>query len=85
MTYPQIAVNDINKHASIIEGLARTAELICRFAIVEKLYLQSTSEAAKELERTVVKLYSGILGYLSKARRYLEQGTARIHALSAKV
>ncbi|KAH7119554.1 hypothetical protein B0J11DRAFT_582082 [Dendryphion nanum] len=73
----QIVVNDINKHASIVEGLARIAELICRFAIVENLYLQGTSEAAKELERTVVKLYSGILGYLSKARRYLEQGTAQ--------
>ena len=73
---PQIAVNDSNQLVSVIEGLAQTAELICRYAITEDLYLQNKSEATKELERALVKLYADILTYLSKAKQYVEQGTA---------
>jgi hypothetical protein len=60
----------------VIEGLAQTAELISRYAITEGLYLQNKSEATKELERALVKLYADILIYLSKAKQYVEQGTA---------
>ncbi|OCL07799.1 hypothetical protein AOQ84DRAFT_389280 [Glonium stellatum] len=73
----QIAVNDSNKLGLVVEGLARIAELICRLTVTEALYLQGTSKAVKELERAVVKLYANILGYLSKAKQYLEQGTAK--------
>jgi hypothetical protein len=83
LTCLQIVVSDIHRHASVVEGLARIAELICRFAVVEDLYLQGTSKAAQELDRAVVKLYSSILGYLSKARQYLEQGTASTHTISS--
>lgn len=73
----QIAVNDYNKYAAVVEGLSWLAELICRYAIVENLYPQSTSEAAAELERALVKLYAAILIYLSKAKHYIEQGSAK--------
>ena len=67
-----------------MEDLARIAELICRFALTEELYLQGTSNAAKELEKAVVKLYAHILGFLSKAKQYLEQGTIGIYMLPMK-
>ncbi|KAF2194322.1 hypothetical protein K469DRAFT_783362 [Zopfia rhizophila CBS 207.26] len=73
----QIAVNDTNKLSLVVEGLAWIAELICRYAVIEALYLQGASKAAKSLERAVVKLYANILGYLSKAKQYLKQGTAK--------
>ncbi|KAF2682392.1 hypothetical protein K458DRAFT_390882 [Lentithecium fluviatile CBS 122367] len=73
LTHLLIAVNDINKYALVVEDLARIAELICRFALTEDLYLHGTSKAVEELERAVVKLYASILGYLSKAKQYLEQ------------
>lgn len=77
----QIAVNDYNKFAAVVEGFSWLAELICRYAVVENLYPQSTSEAAAELERALVKLYAAILTYLSKAKHYLEQGSAsRTHS-----
>jgi hypothetical protein len=69
-----VAVNDTNKHASIVEGLARVAELICRFAITEDLYLHGTSNAVEELERAMVNLYASVLVYLSRGKQYLEQG-----------
>jgi predicted metal-binding transcription factor (methanogenesis marker protein 9) len=75
LTYLQLAVNDISKYASVTEDLARIAELICRFALTEELYLHGTSKAVEELEKAVVKLYAHILGFLSTAKQYLEQGT----------
>jgi hypothetical protein len=60
----------------VIEGLAQIAELICRYAVMEALYIYDASKAATKLERAVVKLYASILGYLAKARQYFEQGTA---------
>lgn len=58
------------------------AELIYRFALIEDLYFQSSSDAIEELERTVVKLYTRILSYLLMAKKYLEQGTASTYTLS---
>ncbi|KAI9683264.1 MAG: hypothetical protein M1822_006129 [Bathelium mastoideum] len=71
----QIAVNDTNKFASVIEGLAQIAQFICRYAIIEALYLPGKTDAIKQLEIAVVKLYASILSYLSMAKQYLEQGT----------
>ncbi|RYP43836.1 hypothetical protein DL768_009643 [Monosporascus sp. mg162] len=75
----QIAVDDYNKFAAVIEGVSWMAELICHHTIVEKLYSRSPSEAIEaieELERALVKLYAAILTYLSKAKYYLEKGSA---------
>jgi hypothetical protein len=63
----QIAVNDYNKFAFVIEGAALIAEIICRYAIFEELYLQSTSPATNELKRALVQSYAAMLIYLSKA------------------
>lgn len=73
----QIVVNDSNKLSAVVEGLARIAECICRYAVIEGFYIQRTTEATRELERTLVKLYTAILVYLSKAKHYLEQGMAK--------
>lgn len=82
LTYLQIAVNDIGKYASVVEDLARIAELICRLALTEELYLQGTSKATKELELAVVKLYARTLAFLSTAKQYLEQGTVSTYTVS---
>ena len=57
----------------MVEGLACMAELICRHAVLEDLYLRQTSKAAEELQRALVTLYAAVLIYLIKAKRYLEQ------------
>jgi hypothetical protein len=76
LKHEQIVTNDTHKLALVIEGLAWIAELICRYAVIEALYIQSASRADQGLERAVVKLYASILGYLSRANQYFEQGTA---------
>ena len=60
----------------MIEGVASIAELICRYAIVQKYYPQSASTADDELERALIKLYAAIMVYLSKAKSYFNQNSA---------
>ena len=82
LRHPQVAASDSHRLALVIEGLARIAELICRYAVTEALYIQGASKADEGLKRAVVKLYADILGYLSKAKQYFEQGTASQCSLS---
>ena len=68
-------MNDYHKFGVVLEGVAWIAELICYSAVVERLYLGSSSKAADELERGLVKLYASILKYLAKAKRYFEMSS----------
>jgi hypothetical protein len=72
----QIAVNDINQFAFVVENMTVIAQLIARYALFENLYLQQNTPAARELEKTVVQLYARVLIYLSKSKSYLEQNSA---------
>ncbi len=60
----------------MIEGAASIAEIICRYAIFEDVYLQSTSPATDELTRALVQLYAAVMIYLSKAKSYVDQNSA---------
>jgi hypothetical protein len=69
-------VNDFVKFSFVMEGAALIAEMICRYAIFEDVYIQSVSPADHELERALVHFYAAILVYLSKAKSYFEENTA---------
>jgi hypothetical protein len=60
----------------VIESATSIAELICRYAVFEEVYLLSPSPARDELERALIKLYAAILTYLAKAKSYFEQNSA---------
>lgn len=72
----QIAVNDINQFAFVVENMTVMAHLIARYALFENLYLRQDTPAARELEKMVVQLYSRVLIYLSKSKSYLKQNSA---------
>src|SRR5205814_10309464 len=59
-----------------LEGMERTAYLVSRYAIFEELYLHNQLSSFDGLERALVELYTTVLLYLSKARRYYDQNTA---------
>src|SRR5437763_17186895 len=59
----------------MIEGLEHVSNLIARYAIVEHLYLQTASAISSELLESIIRLYTAILSYLSKASRYYNLGT----------
>jgi hypothetical protein len=62
-----------------MEGVERISSLITRCDILERLYLlpmTALALAREQLEKSIIKLYSAMLKYLSKARRYYSQNTA---------
>ncbi|RDW66000.1 hypothetical protein BP6252_09635 [Coleophoma cylindrospora] len=63
----QIAVDNPQTLGAIAEGVELVSNLIARGAALEMLYLQRPSVAETELTRILVKLYSTVLVYLSKA------------------
>lgn len=69
-------VNDTKKLELVIEGLTWISELVCRYTIVEALYIHNASAAHKELEEAIVKLYAKIVSHLSYTMKYFGQGTA---------
>jgi hypothetical protein len=80
----QIAVNDFEKFDFVVESATSLAEIVCRYAIFEVVYLQSSSPAADELRRALVKMYAAIMIYLSKVRSYFEQKTASKSSVLAR-
>lgn len=76
-----MAVNDIQIFGAMLEGIELVSNLITRNFILEKLYLQTTTEAKSaakdQLANAITKLYSAVLKYLSKARRYYDRKTYR--------
>ena len=76
LRHAQIVVNDSAKFAFLAEGVAYIAELICRYTVVQNLYIYSASAACEELERALVHLYAAIMIYLSKAKCYFDQNSA---------
>ena len=71
----QVAVGDIVKFDFVVEGAESIARIIARYAIFEDVYLRHTSKASKELENALVRLYSTILTYQSKAKSFFDQSS----------
>ena len=57
------------------EGLEHVLNLITRYAIFENLYLHVDSAIEDQLADAIVRLYTAILTYLSKASRYYHLNT----------
>ena len=73
----EIAVSDITKFDFVVEGAEVIARMISRYAIFEDVYLQHASNATKELQHALIRLYSAILIYLSKAKQFFDQNSAK--------
>ena len=71
----QMVVNDIETYGAMIEGLELVSNLITRYAMIEWLYLQEDSAGKEQLVEAVTRLYTAILVYLAKARRYYDRRT----------
>jgi len=67
------------------EGLEHVSNLITRYDIFENLYLHVGSAVEDQLPDAIVRLYTTILTYLSKASRYYNlntSGSSRINLTS---
>jgi hypothetical protein len=64
----------------MVDGMELVSNLITRYAVLEKLYLRTTmgirSVAQDQFENATLELYTAVLKYLSKARRYYDRKTS---------
>ncbi|KAL0631457.1 hypothetical protein Q9L58_009678 [Maublancomyces gigas] len=72
----QIAVDDSQKMAELLEALEDIANLIGRCAIYETLYLGNQNTSAVRCEEVIIELYACILQYLFQAKKYYSKNTA---------
>lgn len=68
-------MNDSQAYGAMIEGLEFVSSLVARYAMIEGVYLQGTSVEREQLVDSITRLYTAILVYLSKARRYYDRRT----------
>jgi hypothetical protein len=71
----QMTVNDSQTFGAMAEGVELVSNLITRYTIVEQLYLQKPSAAKDQLTQAILRLYSTVLIYLSKAKSYYQRNT----------
>jgi hypothetical protein len=70
-----VTANDSQTFGAMAEGVELVSNLITRYTIVEKLYLQRPSAAKDQLTQAILRLYSTVLIYLSKAKSYYQRNT----------
>ncbi len=66
----------MQQYAIALEGLETVSNLITRYEIMQKLYLDEENQARDLLKSSIVILYNNILVFLCKARRYYSTSTA---------
>ena len=73
----QVAVGDIVKFDFVVDGTESIARMLGRYAIFEDIYLRHTSKASNELKNALIRLYSTILLYQSKAKSFFDQSSSK--------
>ncbi|KAH7256271.1 hypothetical protein BKA59DRAFT_507188 [Fusarium tricinctum] len=68
-----VATGDLDTYKSLLDRTVGIMEIICRNAVVESLLGDSQHEAAEILPANLIKLYTSILTYLTKANSYYKQ------------
>lgn len=73
----QAAVDSVRNFGIMMENMSHIANLITRCAILEDLYLGKSLKIEALLQKSHIRLYATILGYLAKAMRYYSAGTIK--------
>ncbi|KAL8683543.1 MAG: hypothetical protein Q9186_000455 [Xanthomendoza sp. 1 TL-2023] len=73
----QLSVSDVQIFGAMAEGLETVTSHIASCHLYEQLYLSRASSAQSSLESLLLRLYTAILIYLAKARRYYDKSTLR--------
>ena len=68
-------VNDVQIHDATAESLEQISSLIARYALIEELHLNTVSAIREQLKAALVRLYTAVLAYLLRARRYYARNT----------
>jgi hypothetical protein len=65
----------------MLESVQIVVNAISRYALLERIYCENvTSDAALQLQNNIILVYSAILVFLCKAKKYFQQNSARMFA-----
>ena len=77
----QVSTMDLGASGSISEGIEIVTSVIARYEIIERLYLYPTTASMdcnlQLLNHCIIKVYTIILKYLIKAKKFLCENTAK--------
>ena len=68
-----MSVANVQQYTVILEGLEIVAHMITKYRIVESLYLDHGAQLTDQLRSGIVELYTLLLSFLCKARRFYEK------------
>jgi hypothetical protein len=69
----------MNKYGAMLESIEVVVGAISRYTLIEQIYCRdSVSEACQQLCQSVVLVYSAILVFLCKAKKFFTQNAARM-------
>ncbi|CAD6572877.1 MAG: hypothetical protein ASARMPREDX12_005527 [Alectoria sarmentosa] len=72
----QAVVNETHTYEGMLEGLEKVSSLITRYAMVEDMYLRRSSSSLEgQLSNALIWLYTSILVFLAKSRKYFSRKT----------
>lgn len=74
---PQFAISETQTFSLMVEGLGQVTNLIARYAIMEDLYLREQTNAARQLEASLIQLYAATLVFLGKTYHFFSQSATR--------
>ena len=71
----QASVSSVETFGHMLEGVELSSKIIATYAEVERTCLQGVSKLKAQLADALVKMYAGVLSFLSRARQYFGQSS----------
>ena len=71
----QVSINDVQRFAVVLKGVEIISNLLVRYDIYTTLYLNDNAKSTDEMKRRMVELYTSVLSFLAKAKRYYTRST----------
>ena len=73
----QASVGSVETFGHMLEGVELSSKIIATYAEVERTCLKGVSKLKAQLANALVKLYAGVLAFLSRARRYFGHSSGK--------
>ena len=73
----QASVSSVETFGHMLEGVELSSKIIATYAEVERTCLNGVSRLKTQLVDAIVKMYAGVLAFLSRARQYFGQSSGK--------
>ena len=73
----QASVSSVETFGHMLEGVELSSKIIATYAEVERTCLKGVSKLKAQLADALVKMYAGVLAFLSRARQYFGRSSGK--------